>query len=199
MRGTHLLALGALAALAIVHGRRVTEPLEAGTALRMELEQVVGHADLVVEGRVLDAHPVAGPNGDVFTDYDLRVDRTFLGASAAARTVRLPGGMLPSGRGTIVPGVPPLAVGQDLVLLLTAPSGHAGTRLTVGLTQGRYRLVRDPSGARYAVRDDATASLVDAAGRPATVGAHAVHEYADFTARLEAAANAARASRGEER
>lgn len=199
MRGTHLLALGALAALAIVHGRRIAEPLEAGTALRMELEEAVGRADLVIEGRVLDAHPVVGANGDVFTDYELRVDRTFLGTPSAATTIRLPGGMLPSGRGTLVPGLPSLRVGQDHVLLLTEPSARGGTRLPVGLSQGRYRIVRDPSGERFAVRDDAAASLVDGAGRPAPVDTHEVHEYAAFTARLEAAANAARATRREGR
>mgnify|MGYP001550026334 CR=1 FL=1 len=203
MRGTRILALGALAALTIVHGHHGTDPLEAGTALRMELEDAVEPAALVFEGRVLEARPVAGANGDVFTDYDLRVDRTFLGEPAGAHTIRLPGGMLPSGRGTLVPGMPSLSIGQDVVLLLTEASEHGGARMTVGLTQGRYRIVRDPGGARFAVRDDAVAALVDATGQPASSGAHAVQEYAEFRARLEAAANATRARRagetGEER
>lgn len=192
MLSHRLIAPVALAAgLVLVHGPAADpDAARAGTAVRMDVEELVAHADLVVEAHVVQAQAVEGPSGRIYTDYQLLVDRTLLGQDQGVRTVRLPGGVLPDGRGMLLPGMPSLSPGQDVFLLLTEPS-HDGARMPIGLSQGRFRIVRDPSGERYVVRDESGALLV---GEAATETA-AVSTYADMLARLEAAANAARATR----
>ena len=197
MRGILLIATTVVLALPFLGaGRRASRSTRAGTAQRMELEELVAHADLVLEARVVSTRAVESDDGRVYTDCQLLVDRTFLGEEAGVRTVRLPGGVLASGRGMLVPGMPQLRTGQELFLCLSEPSAN-GARVVVGLTQGSFRIVRDPAGGRYVVRDDATAALVDERGAPAAQKSHLVVEYAEMLARLEAAANAARARRTE--
>lgn len=197
MRWILSIVLAALVAFPLLKEGQHPRELTAGTALRMNLEEVVDRSELVIEARVLGATPVLGENGDVFTDYELLVDRTYLGEPAGARTIRLPGGMLPTGRGTIVPGMACPHIGDELVLALTEEAEIGGARLVVGLSQGQYRLVRDGAGSRFAVREGAAAALVDAGGAPVMEPSSEVFDYADFVARLEAASNATRARRGE--
>ena len=198
MRGTLGLAAITFTSLAFLASRGETvRPLEAGTALRMDLGEIVGRSELVLEARVVSTTPVEGPGGLVWTDAQLLVDRTFLGADQGVRTVRLPGGVLPSGRGTVVPGMPTLVPGEDVFLMLTGAS-ESGGRVVVGLSQGRFRVVRDVTGARFAVRRNGGGVLVDGVtGHVTPEGSREVIEYAEMVAMLESAAAATRAGRGD--
>ena len=156
----------------------------AGTAIRLDLEGAFRASDLVIEGRVLGARAAETPDGMIVTDFDVRVDRTFWGEPAEARTIRLPGGVLPSGKGMVIPGMPRLAVGEDVVLMLEQ-EGPAGTRVQTGLAQGKYRVVTSPAGERLAVPAAEHIALVDEALRPVGRPRH-VLDHADLVARLEA-------------
>lgn len=167
----------------------------AGTAIRMGIEELVDRAGLVVEGHVASATPVE-VDGVVHTDYQLIVDRTWWGEPLGARTVRLPGGVMASGRGTIIPGMPSVVPGDDLILALTTPDSRE-RRAVVGLSQGRWRVVGNGRGGKLAVREDEGGSLVLNPGAAAVpVDRMDVMDYADLASRLEAAAGARRA-RGE--
>ena len=138
----------AAAALAFAQGPRVTLPsgdlpqreVGAGTAVRLDIEGLVEHAELVLEGRVLSRRAVRTTRGRVATEVELDVLRTFLGEERARRTVRVPGGLLPDGSGVLIPGMPTLLEGEDVLLFLTGPSA-TGARMPVGLAQGKLRVV----------------------------------------------------------
>jgi len=160
--------------------------VRAGTALRMDLEEAFERSDLVLEGRVIGKESRALGEGLVCTDYELSVERTFWGEDQPSRTIRLPGGLLPTGQGMMIPGLPELAEGEDLVLLLGAPAA-SGLRMPTGLGQGKYRLVTDPSGSRLAVRTAEDLVLVSE-GRARQVHGQDVIDYAELVGRIESAA-----------
>lgn len=185
--------LGAL--LGLLVSTRLAAPSSgprAGTALRMDVEEVLQRSELVVEARVLSARPHRVGEGVICTDFELEVERTFWGEDHPARTVRLPGGVLPSGRGMLLPGMPPVEEGEDLLLFL-GPEAASGLQMPTGLGQGKYRLVREPDGRRLAVRTAEDLVLV-AGGRARRVNGRDVVDYAELVGRLEAAAQARRAA-----
>ena len=92
--------------------------LEAGTALRMGLDELVGASDLVLEARVVATTAGEDSHGLIHTEHLLSVDRTFVGEGRPMRTVRLPGGVLPDGRGLVIPGLPRLRVGARAMFRL---------------------------------------------------------------------------------
>ncbi|MDF1798389.1 MAG: hypothetical protein P1V81_04375 [Planctomycetota bacterium] len=186
-----LLAFGALSLL--VSRPLFTEPaVRAGTALRMDVPDLVEAADLVLEGRVLSATPVETEEGLIETEYELAVDRTFRGDDVFLRSVRLPGGVLEDGRGMLLAGVPHLREGEDALLFLSH-AGPRGVRLPVGLAQGRYRIVTRLDGSKLAVRDQSDLGLVD----PSTGdlleadGLH-IRDYAELVAEIEASMGSVR-------
>lgn len=182
--------LAALAAVALV-GLPAPRAPRAATVLQLDLPEQADLADLVLEGTVQHARPVEQPDGTVATEYELSVSSTLWGEHRANRVLRVPGGVLPSGRGTLVPGLPTLAVGEEVLLLLSAKGTHEW-RLPVGLGQGKFRLTRAADGRRLAVRDARGISQVGSVGTT-EVEAAEVFEYAEVRARLEAALNARRA------
>lgn len=165
--------------------------VDAGVAVRMDLDQLVQRAELVVSGRVLAARAVESPEGRIDTEYELTIDRTFWGEDLGQRTLRMPGGVLPSGRGLMLPGMATLAPGEEVLLLLT-DEGKDGLRVPIGLAQGKFRLATTEAGVRVAVRSQAGLELLredPAPGAPAVQPAPEteVIEYAELAARLETA------------
>ncbi|MEM1453304.1 MAG: hypothetical protein AAF957_25400 [Planctomycetota bacterium] len=167
----------------------------AGTAVLMGLEEVFGHSDLVVEGRVIAGTAGRDADGTIYTDWELDVERTFWGDDRPTQVVRLPGGVLPNGDGLLLPGVPRLAVGEDVVLLLGETS-RAGLRMPIGLGQGKYRVVRHLDGSRTAVGAAGGATYVDGERVRRMPGGRRLG-YAELVARLEAASQARAATAGE--
>ena len=187
--------IGAVTGL-FLSDRAVEQPaaVRAGTALRMDLEEAFERSDLVLEGRVTGMESRALGPGLVCTDYEISVERTFWGEDQPSRTICLPGGILPTGEGMMIPGLPGLVEGEDTVLLLGAPAA-SGLRMPTGLGQGKYRLVTEPGGTRLAVRTAEDLVLVSG-GRSRHVHGRDVIDYAELVGRIEAAAQVRAAARG---
>ncbi len=156
--------------------------VEAGTVVRMDIEELARNAELVFDGRVLFARSFRDERGLVRTEYTVSVATSFAGGPQSTRTFELPGGTLADGSGLMIPGAPSLAVGEDVLLFLTRESA-SGLRVPVGLAQGKLRLVRDGAGRAGLVRENADLTLVDpqtgalsAAPVPAVLAYEAVAE-----------------------
>jgi hypothetical protein len=161
--------------------------VEAGTAERLSLEGLVERAGLILEGRVLSARGLEDPEGRIETEYVLEVARTFEGMDLPLRSVRLPGGVLPDGRGMLLAGMPRVAPGEELLLFLTQ-EGATGVRMPVGLAQGKLGMRRRSDGGRVLVREHAGVGLVDRATGALVEGEGIdVLDYAETVARIEAA------------
>lgn len=157
MRPIHLTALAA-AALALLALQRTTH-VRAGTVQRLGLADLAERADLSFEGRVLSVRVLEPAPGRIETEYTLREDVAHVGAPCPLRVVRLPGGVLPDGRGLAIAGMPTLAAGDDVLLFLSR-EGSRGTRMPVGLAQGALRIVTLPTGARRLVGSSAGLDFV---------------------------------------
>ena len=152
------LAVLAVIPMAVSRGR--SAPVEAGIAVRMGTEDLVLAADLVLEGRVVALRAATSTSGRIDTEYTLAVTRTFWGSHEPTRVVRIPGGVLADGRGMLVPGLVRLALGEDVVLVLSRASAH-GARMPIGLAQGEFRIVTDRFGNKVAVRSNADLALAN--------------------------------------
>jgi hypothetical protein len=181
-------ALGCGGAALALHLCATSVPtVEAGTAVRLELEQLARHAELIVEGRVIATRAFRDTRGEVRTEVTLSVDETFAGEPFATRRFELPGGVLADGSGTLIAGMPSVALGEDALLFLTEESA-SGLRMPVGLAQGKFRLVRDDQGRLGLLRDAAELTLLDprtGAGAPAPIPA--VLDHAQVVARIRTA------------
>jgi hypothetical protein len=168
--------------------------VEAGTALRMDVEELVGACDLAVEARVLSKRAFRDGRGLVVSEHLLEVARAFVGDAGRIASVVLPGGVLPDGSGMVVPGMPRLEPGRDYILFLSRPDEH-GLSMPAGLAQGALRVVRDARERRRVARELDGLALLDAGAlAPAEQGSE--WDYAAFTARIEAA-KAARPARAQ--
>lgn len=179
-----LLAVGALVALDLTLVLFFsTREASAGTALRLDVAGLVQASELVLEGRVLAAEPHE-EEGLLVTEYLIEVERTHKGAHEATRALRLPGGLRADGSGLLIPGLPGLAPGEE-VLLFLGPEGRAGARLPTGLAQGKFTLERRPDGSKRLLRDSRALELFD--GQGFTRGERTRHAYAELLAALTAA------------
>ena len=101
----------------------------AGTAIRMEIAELVDGAELIVEGRILTTTSFES-EGRIETEYLIEVDRTFAGEDQPYRAMRLPGGVLEDGSGMILAGMPRIAAGEKTLLFLSG-EGTTGVRMPV--------------------------------------------------------------------
>lgn len=195
MRTRALLALGAAAASAFLLAARSSEPVDAGTALRLGLPELTARAGLIVEGRVAAAEVHETAQGLIETEYTLEVARTFLGSEQPERRLRLPGGVLADGRGMVLPGMPGLAPGEDVLLFLSEPA-PSGRCMPIGLAQGKYRVRAEADGRRTLVRENARVTFADLASGELRHGSSAARlDYAAAVAEIHAALE--RRARGE--
>jgi len=184
LRFTVVLAL--LAFLAPL-GLRSARPLEAGTAVRMDVPELVAGSELIVDAQVLSARAIETAPARIETEYVLAVGRTLLGAHVPQRSVRLPGGVLPDGRGLVLSGVPRLLVGERVLLFLSQP-GADGMRMPVGLAQGKLRVQADARGALWLERGQSSLRLIEAGSNaPARADEGVRVAYSSFIERIEAA------------
>jgi hypothetical protein len=182
-----LLLLGLVLALAAAPGPGTSAPaVDAGTALRLDVPQLAERAALVLEGRVREARGVLSSTGLVETEYLLEVDRTLYGDHQPVRTLRVPGGVLPGGDGLLLPGMPRMLPGEDVLLFLTGPSA-AGARMPVGLSQGKFRVETNLAGERRLTRRHGSLTTVGADGGLWDAAGAEVFDYAETLAEVHAA------------
>lgn len=170
-----------------------TAEVQAGTVTRFAIEDLVQRSDQAFEGRVVSCTTRVGARGRIETEYGVRVARAFVGTGGTVRTFRLPGGTLPDGSGMIVPGMPRLSQGEDVLVFLTAESA-SGSRMPVGLAQGKLRVVTAADGRKSLVRDVLDLEIVEVRGAqgPGRIDPPTL-DYASTITRIEAAV-AARAA-----
>jgi len=160
--------------------------VEAGTAIRLGVPELVDSSDLILEARVLSTYSFED-RGRIETEYLLEVARTFEGVDEAYRAVRLPGGVLEDGRGMVLAGMPRISAGEEVLLFLT-PAGRTGVRMPVGLAQGKLALVRRADGAKVLSRDSSGIALLNpASGRVIRSQGATILDYAEIVAEIEAA------------
>jgi len=164
----------------------VARPLataDAGTALALDVSELAERADCIVEGRVLDARSELTPAGRIVTAFDVSVDRSFHGDASGTVSIRLPGGVV-GDVGMVVPGMPHLVPGEDVLLFVT-DEGHAGFRMPIGLAQGKFRITTDwATGARTLRREQGDLELVGPNGAIHVAPGAASIEYADAVAEI---------------
>lgn len=182
-----LIVSAALVALGTWAAASLWNPgVEAGTALRLEVGDMARTSDLVIEGKVLDASVLEGESGLIETEYLVSVDRTLWGADLGTRIVRFPGGVLPDGRGMMIPGMPQIDVGEDVLLFLSKPTSW-GMRMPMGLAQGKFSVLRSFNGERRLIRDRGSVTYVDpATGQVSETPTAASLDYAAVMSEIHA-------------
>lgn len=187
MRRITFTVLAAVLAVSCLAFQRAPSNVDASTVLRLDVEDLVARCDVALEGRVISARAQLDARGRIETEYVVHVARTFWGTALTDRTIRLPGGVLPDGRGLVIPGMPTLAV-DETALLFLSPENVRGARIPIGLAQGRLRVVTNAEGHRSVQRDVSALDLVEANGAPSPLpAAKTALEYDATIARIEAA------------
>jgi hypothetical protein len=180
------LAAAAASALALDMPSFSGRPADAASAVRMDVAETTLRASEILEGRVLEVRVARDADGLVRSTVVLDCERDYLtGTGGATRELVFPGGTLEDGSGLLIPGLPTLRAGEQVLLFLTGEGG-AGFRLPVGLAQGKWRLVTDRDGIRWALRSDVSAAVVEHDASVQLFGS-AARPYADVRAELEAA------------
>lgn len=182
-----LLLLGLLLGLlALLRPSTLPTGVDAGTALRLDVPQLAERADLVLEGRVRSARGHQAASGLIETEYELEVDRTLHGEHQALRTLRVPGGVLPDGRGLLLPGMPRLLEGEEVLLFLSSES-TGGVRMPVGLSQGKFRVETRLDGTRLLSRRHGSLTTIGAGGQLHDAAGDELFDYAETLAEVHAA------------
>ena len=144
----------------------VSLPGGTTTLVSLSLDDLVGEADLIVEGRVLDTHSLETARGRVVTDATLQVERYLLRSGPAELKVRSLGGEV-ADRAVYTAGAARLETGKEYVLFLfnkTWPDG-SDSYLVVGMLQGRFPLTVDPqTGERFIQRSLDGINVIPAPG-----------------------------------
>jgi hypothetical protein len=169
-------------------------PAPFGTAVRLGVADMVERSDLCLEGRVTAARAILEPGKRIDTEYTISVERTFWGEPQASRAIRIPGGVLPDGRGMVIPGLSGMATGEDVILFLSKADA-LGMRMPIGLAQGKMRVATDRFGKKRVLRDQAGLELASTTGTAKPADEAASLEYAAVVAEIDAAVAARRAKK----
>tara|TARA_B100000029_G_C17336017_1_gene873492 strand:+ start:311 stop:877 length:567 start_codon:yes stop_codon:yes gene_type:complete len=117
----------------------LSTPLAATTVQRFSLAGLTANAERIVVGTCSKSEPRL-IHGQIYTRYLFNVDTSIKGPAADQLELHLPGGHL-QGVFTRIAGMPIFTPGDEVVLFLSAENslGHAWP---VGLTQGRFSILR---------------------------------------------------------
>lgn len=130
--------------------------LRASSVVALSQDQLIDTADWIVHGVVLSSESAyRGGAMAVFTDVTVEVTEVLKGTwEQPILHVALPGGEL-DGRTISVAGTPHFTPGEEICVFLRDLGN--GERTTVGLAQGKLRIVPDPATGVAMVVPDQTA------------------------------------------
>lgn len=132
------------AALAVLAGAWLwAPPSQAMNTKPMNISDLVRESNQIVVGRVVAVNQGLAPNRLPYTDVEVKVSESILGAGATTITFRQFGlqSPLPAEGGRkyvgLVAGMPQYKAGEQVVLFLGKTSS-IGFRTTIGLGQGKF-------------------------------------------------------------
>lgn len=149
-------------------------PAQAATVLQLNLEQMVDRAERIFRGTVLtvrEGKVQAGGAELPTVTYRIRVDEAFKGTYQEVKGLqiveitmlgKLKQSQTATNRSLPLIDLPKLQVGQDYLLLTTAPSA-IGLSTTVGLGQGAFRVTGKP-GQELAINENHNLGLLNGMG-----------------------------------
>jgi hypothetical protein len=117
----------------------------------LNLEEMTQRAARILSGRCLEVRVEHDPSIDIdVTLVRIAVDRTVKGHHDRTITVRVADATRPGASGTEVVGMPTFTAGEEVVLFLYGES-RAGLTSPVGFGQGKFTVLTDKKGHRYAL------------------------------------------------
>ncbi len=129
MRPKHLLLVAYVLAL--------SRPAQATVLWDLSLEERIARADAVFAGTVKEVKAVEAPDGMIFTEATLDVQRTIYGPPQSTVTVTQFGGTIGE-RSVIVAGTVPMAVGESLIVIVRRD--RLGRLQLVSMGLGAFRV-----------------------------------------------------------
>ncbi|HXH27777.1 MAG TPA: hypothetical protein VNL37_01960, partial [Candidatus Polarisedimenticolia bacterium] len=129
----------------VLLGGAIVTPARATTIRRMGLDEIVSHADTIVEARVTSVRSF-WQGRKVLTEIGLSVTRSYKGSPGPSLTFQQLGGRVtaPVPLTMTVPGAPIHQVGDEGFYFLQP--GTPGQHLLVGLERGLVRIRHDDRG-----------------------------------------------------
>jgi hypothetical protein len=141
-----------LSILVLALAMAIATPLLATTVTKMELPELVGTSDSIVQGRV-ESVDARYENKMVYTYISVRVDDPLKGDRRRAVVVRQLGGRI-GAMNMWVAGMPKFKAGDQVIVFLRDRKN--GTFDVIGLNQGKYDIVDD-----FAVANVSGVSVLD--------------------------------------
>jgi hypothetical protein len=146
-RKLHLLSLLLLAAAII-------QTSSAQRTIRMNIERIIADAAIIVHGTVTEVHSAIDPKTNLLSTFvTIDVKENLFGADQKKITVKMLGGK--TDRRTLkLADMPQYVKGQEIVGCFFLPS-KSGFTSPVGMGQGTFTIVTEPSSGKRMVRSAA--------------------------------------------
>ncbi len=127
-------------------------PVHASRVRPMNLEEMVERAGYIISGRCTGVRVIEDVDlGMPVTELTFEIRRTLKGPARKTLTIRQPGAPAQPGQRSRGPlGLPEYEAGEEVLLLLYGES-RAGLTSPVGLGQGKFTIITDKNGQRWAV------------------------------------------------
>ena len=127
-----------------------TSAARASRTRLLNLEEMTLRSARIFSGRCLQIRVDHDPSINIdVTSVKFAVDRTVKGRRDRTVTIRMADSTRPGAPGSQVVGMPTFTVGEEVVLFLYGES-RAGLTSPVGFGQGKFTVVTDKKGRRYA-------------------------------------------------
>jgi hypothetical protein len=141
MNGHHRFSSRCVPAVALVAAAivLVSSPLWASLVVLMDLEELVGESDSIVQGLVEDVQS-RWEDRQIFTYVTIGIDEPLKGDRTRTLVIRQLGGQVGSLQ-AVVAGMPQFEPGENVIAFLK--NAGNGTFHVVGMNQGRYVIAED--------------------------------------------------------
>lgn len=120
---------------------------EATTVKGLSDSQLTRSASRVFRGKVVETRSELAVDGRIVTRVRFEVNESLKGTAAPVVELLQPGGTF-AGRTLVVAGAASFSSGEEVVVFVGKVCPRTGCAFTVGLAQGKYRVVRDSGPAR---------------------------------------------------